>query len=119
MITNLTILAVVTTLIYSFGVFHYSRLIVFGTILMATMIEFLFAYLYFSYKKPLLVPEFDETRITRPKYYPADKSFITEKKEEAKYVENREQIKTSLSMKAEKTYTITFQVILMLEILKT
>ena len=93
LIANLTILAVVTTLIYSFGFFHFSRLIVFGTILLATLLEFLFGYVYFSYKKPVLIPEFDTSRIAKPKYYPADKSFITEKKEEAKYVENREQIK--------------------------
>ena len=92
-ISNLTILAVTTTLIYSFGVFNYSRLIVFGTILMATILEILFSYIYFSYRRPVIVPEFDETQLIKPKYYPADKLFVPDKKEEAKYVENRAQFK--------------------------
>ena len=93
LISNLTILAVITTLIYSFGAFHYSRLIVFGTILLASILELLLGYFYVSFKKPLVIPEFDRTRIKKPKYYPADKTFIAEKKEEAKYVENRQQIR--------------------------
>jgi lipopolysaccharide/colanic/teichoic acid biosynthesis glycosyltransferase len=92
-ITNLTILAVVTTLIYSFGAFYYSRLIVFGTILLATLIEIVFAYLYFSYKKPVLVPEFDSESVKKPHFYPTDKSFVTDEKAKAKYVESREQIR--------------------------
>ena len=93
LISNLTILAVITTLIYSFGVFHYSRLVVFGTIGLTTLLEFLFSYLYFSFKRPVVVPEFDIENVVKPKYYPADKSFVTEKQEESKYVENRQQIK--------------------------
>ncbi|MBN2174668.1 MAG: sugar transferase [Bacteroidales bacterium] len=94
LITNLTILAIITTLIYSFGAFNYSRLIVFGTILLATVIEVILAYVYFSYKKPVLVPEFDESLVKKPRYYPADRSFVVEKEAEARYVETREQIKT-------------------------
>ncbi len=93
LIANLTILAVVTTLIYSFGAFFYSRLIVFGTILLSTLLEIVFAYLYFSYKRPVIVPEFDEELAKKPHFYPADKSFIIEEKEKAKYVESREQIR--------------------------
>ena len=92
-ISNLTILAVITTLIYSFGAFNYSRLIVFGTILLATILEIIYAYIYFSYRKPVIVPEFDETLIIKPKYYPTDREFVPDKKEEAKYIENRSQIK--------------------------
>lgn len=92
-ITNLTILAVITTLIYSFGAFHYSRLIVFGTILFTTLVELLVSYIYFSFKRPVIVPEFDESYVEKPKYFPADRSFVTEKKTDARYVENREQIK--------------------------
>ncbi len=91
-IANFTILAITTTLIYYFDMFNFSRLIVFGTILLATLLEILFAYFYFSYKKPVLVPDFDETRVKKPTYYPADRSFASGKKE-ARYVETREQIK--------------------------
>lgn len=93
LISNFTILAIVTTLIYSFGVFHYSRLIVFGTILLATILEIIFAYLYFSYKRPVIIPEFDVTKVRKPRYYPADKTFVSEKADETKYMESREQIK--------------------------
>jgi lipopolysaccharide/colanic/teichoic acid biosynthesis glycosyltransferase len=93
LIANLTILAVITTLIYSFGVFFYSRLIVFGTILLSTFLEIVFAYLYFSYKRPVIVPEFDATLVKKPQFYPVDKSFIIDETEKTKYVESREQIK--------------------------
>lgn len=93
LISNLTILAVITTLIYSFGAFHFSRLIVFGTIGLTTLLEFLFSYIYFSYKRPVIVPEFEGDKAVKPRYFPADKTFIAEKKEEARYVDNRQQIK--------------------------
>jgi lipopolysaccharide/colanic/teichoic acid biosynthesis glycosyltransferase len=92
-IANLTILAVITTLIYSFGMFYYSRLIVFGTIILSTLFEIVLAYFYFSYLRPVTVPEFDETKITKPQFFPADKSFVIDEKEKTKYVETREQIK--------------------------
>jgi lipopolysaccharide/colanic/teichoic acid biosynthesis glycosyltransferase len=93
LIANLTILAVITTLIYSFGAFYYSRLIVFGTILLSTILEIIIAYFYFSYKRPVIVPEFDESLINKPHFYPTDKSFIIDENEKTKYVESREQIK--------------------------
>ena len=93
LIANLTILAVITTLIYSFGAFYYSRLIVFGTILLSTIFEIVFAYLYFSYKKPVIIPEFDEAQAKKPHFYPADRSFVIDEKEKTRYVESREQIK--------------------------
>jgi len=77
-----------------FGLFDFSRLIVFGTILLSSLIELLIVYIIFSVKRPVVIPEFDQTKIQKPKYYPADKTFVTEKKEESKFVENREQIKT-------------------------
>jgi len=92
-IANLTILAVVTTLIYSFGMFYYSRLIVFGTILLSTLIEVSLAYIYFSYLWPVTVPEFDETKISKPEFFLVDRTFIIEEQEKAKFVETREQIK--------------------------
>lgn len=93
LITNFTVLAVVSVLIYSFGAFNYSRLIVFGTILLSTMVEIILAYFYFSYKKPLLIPEFDESKARKPKFYHTDKDFFAKKKEDARFVETREQIK--------------------------
>jgi lipopolysaccharide/colanic/teichoic acid biosynthesis glycosyltransferase len=93
LIANLTILAVITTLIYSFGAFFYSRLIVFGTILLATLLEVGIAYIYFSYKRPVIVPEFDATLVKKPQFYPSDKSFVIDEQSRAKYVESREQIK--------------------------
>ena len=94
MISNLTILAVITTLIYSFGAFYYSRLIVFGTIFLATILEVVLAYVYISVKRPVIVPEFDAPTTAKVRYYPADKTFIPpDKKEETKYIENKAQIK--------------------------
>lgn len=92
-IANLTILAVITTLIYSFGMFYYSRLIVFGTILLSTLWEIFLAYFYFSYLKPVTVPEFDDTKVSKPQFFPADKSLVIDELEKAKYVQTREQIK--------------------------
>ena len=57
LIANATVLAIVTTLMYSFGVFSYSRLIVFGTFLLSTILEILFGYIYFSYRTPVIIPE--------------------------------------------------------------
>jgi len=93
-IANLTILAVITTLIYSFGAFHYSRLIVFGTILLATILEIGLGYLYLSYRTPILIPEIDEERI-KQKIYPIEPTFKieSEKIDEVKYIKNREQIR--------------------------
>ncbi|MCF8402564.1 MAG: sugar transferase [Bacteroidales bacterium] len=93
LISNLTILAVVTTLIYSFGVFNYSRLIVFGTMLVATLLELIFTWLYMSVKRPVIVPEFDISAVRKTKFYPSDRTFTHEKKDEVKYIENRTQIK--------------------------
>ena len=53
LISNLTILAVITTLMYSYGAFHFSRMIVFGTIGLTTILELLLSYLYFSFKREL------------------------------------------------------------------
>lgn len=104
-IANLTILAVITTLIYSFGAFKFSRLIVFGTMILSTFLEIVLAYLYFSYKKPVVVPDIEELRARRPKYYPLDETLVVDKEEEARYVENREQIrKIIVDESSEKVY---------------
>ncbi|RLD51905.1 MAG: hypothetical protein DRJ05_17945, partial [Bacteroidetes bacterium] len=90
-ISNVTILTISTTLIYSFGAFDYSRLVVFGTILLATSLEIGLAYLYFAYRHPVLSLEFDESPKTT--YYQTDKSFEVDETDKAQYVDTREQIK--------------------------
>ncbi len=94
LIANATVLAIITTLMYSFGMFGYSRLIVFGTILLSTLIEILFGYIYFSYRTPVQMPELDEQRI-RERIFPAERAFdiAGEKIDETKNVETRKQIK--------------------------
>jgi len=42
-ISNITVTAIVTTLIYFYSLFGYSRMIVFGTIILATLFEFVMA----------------------------------------------------------------------------
>ena len=92
-IANATIIAVITTLIYSFGLFGYSRLIVFGTILLTTLLELLVAYLYFYYKHPVLLHDFEGEKNIKPKFYPLDKTIKLKKKDELLFVETREQIR--------------------------
>lgn len=93
LIANFTIVAVITTMMFSFGIFGYSRLIIFGTIILTTIIELLLGYLFFSIKRPLIIPEFDASKVKKPKYYSTDKEFEIEKADEARFVETREQIK--------------------------
>ncbi|MCD4737361.1 MAG: sugar transferase [Bacteroidales bacterium] len=93
LIANITIVAVITTLIYSFGAFKYSRLIVYGTILLSTLFEIILSYLYVSYKKPVIIPDFDELQSSKPKFYPLDKTLIIEKEEDARYIKDREQMR--------------------------
>jgi len=90
-ISNLTILAITTTLIYSFGAFSFSRLIVFGTILLATIIETGLAYFYYAYKHPVLALEYD--MMPKSKYFHTDKEFKLDDLENSKFVETRDQIK--------------------------
>lgn len=92
LISNFTILAITLTLIYFYGAFSFSRLIVYGTILTSTILEISLAYFYFSYRHPVLAIDFDET--PKPKYYHTDKTFVPEEIDTTKYVETREQIKS-------------------------
>lgn len=92
-IANLTIFFVVITLIYLVGNISYSRIIVFGTIFLSGFIEIFLAYFYFSYLKPVYVPDAEEIKTRKPKFYPVDKTFKTDKQEDIKFVENREQVK--------------------------
>jgi len=93
LITNLTIFAVTMTAIYLIGNLSYSFSIVFGTILLATFVEIFLAYMYFSYLKPVFVPDAEEIETKKPKFYPVDKSFKTDNIDDTEFVENREQVK--------------------------
>ena len=92
-IANLTIFAVVSTLVYLIGSISYSRAIVYGTITLSSLIEIIIAYSYFSYLKPIYVPDAEELQTKKPKFYPVDKSFEIDKSEDAKFIEGREQIR--------------------------
>ena len=48
LISNFTILSIISILIYFFNIF-YSRLLVFGSVLLATAIEMVLSYMYFSF----------------------------------------------------------------------
>ena len=93
-ISNATVLAIITTLMYYFNVFSYSRLIVFGTVLLTSLIEILLGYIYYSYRTPTQIPELDEQKI-REKIFLAEKvlSIEGDKIDEEKYIEKRTQIK--------------------------
>jgi len=93
-IANLTIITIVLTFIYVIGVAGYSRVIVFGTISLSTTIEIIISYLYFWYLRPVIVPDFDEEEVRKPKFYPVDKSFKSDNRKDVKFIEDREQIKS-------------------------
>lgn len=104
-IANITITAVIITLIYSFGAFSYSRLIVFGTIFFTTIIEIILSYLYFSYKKPVDVPEYEEIATKRPILFATDEIMAFDKEELTELIESREQIKKIIIQEtSEKVY---------------
>ncbi len=91
LITNLTILAIILVLMFSYGAFNWSRLIVYGTILLSTILEIAIAYIYFSYKNPVLLPDFKS--VNKPKFFPVDKSFKVPNKDDSVYIANRDHIK--------------------------
>ncbi|MCD4746576.1 MAG: sugar transferase [Bacteroidales bacterium] len=82
LISNLTIVAIVTTSIYFFKLFHYSRLIVFGTILLATITEFFLGYIFYYDKKLIRKVDFYEPVTVSPEiieeYGVLDKETIPE-----------------------------------------
>ncbi len=92
-IANSTILTIILTFIYVIGVANYSRIIVFGTIFLSTTVEIIISYLYFWYLRPVVLPDLEEETYKKPKYYPIDKSFKSEDKQDVKFIEDREQIK--------------------------
>ena len=92
-IANLTIFFVIITLIYLIGNTSYSRVLVFGTIILSSFIEIFLAYFYFSYLKPVFVPDAEEIQSKKPKFYPVDKTFKTDNRQDIKYIENRQQIR--------------------------
>ena len=65
---DFVILGITVILIYVFGRFGYSRMIVFGTILFATALEIIFVILYYLNRKVKNNPDFAETISLKPKY---------------------------------------------------
>ncbi|GAB4224874.1 MAG: hypothetical protein Kow00127_25650 [Bacteroidales bacterium] len=95
-ITNLTILAVVATMIYSFGLFGFSRMIVFGTIGLSTLLELILVYLFVIIRRPVIIPVMEISEKPRPKFYVTDKEFVPTEKERARYIETREQMRQAI-----------------------
>ena len=66
---NFTIIAIISILIFIFHSFHYSRLIVLGTILLTTFLEIFFVSLYYFHKKLIKNTELLTSSLTtKPKY---------------------------------------------------
>jgi lipopolysaccharide/colanic/teichoic acid biosynthesis glycosyltransferase len=65
---NFTILAIISILIFIFHSFHYSRLIVLGTILLTTFLEIFFVSIYYFHKKLVKNTDFSSSLTTKPKY---------------------------------------------------
>lgn len=65
---DFTILGITVILMYVFGRFGYSRMIVFGTILFATALEIIFVILYYLHRKVKGNPDFSESIYGKPRY---------------------------------------------------
>jgi hypothetical protein len=65
---DFTILGITVILMYIFGRFGYSRMIVFGTILFATSLEVIFVILYYLHRKVKGNPDFSESIYGKPRY---------------------------------------------------
>lgn len=57
LISNITIVGIVLSLIYFNNLFSYSRLIVFGTIILSTLLELFIGYIFAAYKFAQLLPD--------------------------------------------------------------
>lgn len=79
LISNATVTAIVSTLIYFFSLFGYSRLIVFGTIILATVSEMILAIIYkFIISAKSIDPEDDIHRLFKEGER-RDKSLVSQK----------------------------------------
>jgi lipopolysaccharide/colanic/teichoic acid biosynthesis glycosyltransferase len=65
---DFTILGITVILMYVFGRFGYSRMIVFGTILFATALEIVFVIFYYLHRKVKGNPDFAESISLKPRY---------------------------------------------------
>ncbi len=72
LISNITITGIVTSLIYFNNLFSYSRLIVFGTIGLSTLLELLIGYVFSAYKFAQQLSEDEErhAKETKTKVFP-------------------------------------------------
>ncbi len=57
LISNVTIVGIITSLIYFNNLFSYSRLIVFGTIILSTLLELFIGYIFAAYKFAQPLPD--------------------------------------------------------------
>jgi lipopolysaccharide/colanic/teichoic acid biosynthesis glycosyltransferase len=84
-ISNITITGIITSLIYFNNLFSYSRLIVFGTIILSTILELFTGYIFSAYKfaQPLREEDIPSAE-TKKKVFPpfAHKEFDREKTRE-------------------------------------
>jgi len=66
LISNATVLAITSTLIIFFHFYNYSRLIIFGTIGLATILELIVGYLYYYDEKKIRKVDFVEPQVITP-----------------------------------------------------
>jgi lipopolysaccharide/colanic/teichoic acid biosynthesis glycosyltransferase len=60
LIANITIVIISYLLMYYYHLFNYSRMIVYGTILVSTILELILGVTHFYYKKPTDIEEFED-----------------------------------------------------------
>lgn len=79
LISNATVTAIISTLIYFYSLFGYSRLIVFGTIILATIIEMILAIIYKSIISAKSIDPEDDIRKLFKAGERRDKSLVSQK----------------------------------------
>ena len=72
LISNMTIVGIILSLIYFNNLFSYSRLIVFGTIILSTLLELFIGYIFAAYKfaQPLTDKTIQLKEMENPKFSP-------------------------------------------------
>ena len=90
LIANITIVGIVTSLIFFNNLFSYSRLIVFGTIILSTVLELLIGYIFSAYKfaQPIEDKHVQEKK-TKSKVFPpfTHEEFDREKTREKRHAQ--------------------------------
>jgi len=84
--TNIVITAIIISMMYYFNLFHYSRLIVFGTILISTLAEFILVSSDYYIKKATVTPEI---YIDKKDIIPQPDLLLAGKSEEIEVLEER------------------------------